>query len=646
MFFIALTTGGAFLPVNQDSSRARVCSIVYEQEGEKTLQFLGLKFESTAKRVVTLLAVVAIIFSLIGGVNPAPVSASTENALSVVSASTDSLGKRITVEFDQPMADPTGKQDQFLVKINDAESPVTAVSPATNDKQIILTLLKQMPYSSSTPQVITLNYTMGSVTAADGTPLPSFTDVEVVNKRLGLELVDYEPAATEIACDDDGDGGKILKYRCDNLFDYDNVNLALYFCNGFFRNFEDNLKNYVKFYEKDTGITVELPNVVTVGIENGSLPKRTWVDGTERGYMEITDWYFWQVSGGAPLGLALKSTALKPSTTYVVEVQKGFAFHAGPVKNSYFFEFTTTADSQTKPYWVDGSSLTTSGLTDTGLTLEWPAAQDNHGVDYNNLHYNIYQNGTLLTTVSGDTSSYDVTNLSPATEYQFRLEAVDFANNLSTNNLETTVKTSGSITPLPAPSLAADSSDNTVGNAVDLAFADDAVWRSAISGITVNGTALTTGQYTVSEGNINITADVFDVAADYAIVVSATGYTDAIVEQAMLLPAYTITPTMDVSYTNGTTVDGITTMSVNEGVSGLNYFRVQVMPVRAHNGQEAVVFVHFRNGMQESLNVSKADFDIMHNAAAGFNVQAGDLVKVYVVDDLTNATDFNPTIFN
>lgn len=28
---------------------------------------------------------------------------------------------------------------------------------------------------------------------------------------------------------------------------------------------------------------------------------------------------------------------------------------------------------------------------------------------------------------------------------------------------------------------------------------------------------------------------------------------------------------------------------------------------------------------------------------AGFNVLPGDVVKVYVVDDLTNAADFNPT---
>ena len=31
-------------------------------------------------------------------------------------------------------------------------------------------------------------------------------------------------------------------------------------------------------------------------------------------------------------------------------------------------------------------------------------------------------------------------------------------------------------------------------------------------------------------------------------------------------------------------------------------------------------------------------------AQAGFNVQAGDVIKVYIVDELTNAEDRNPVI--
>jgi Bacterial surface proteins containing Ig-like domains len=155
-------------------------------------------------------------------------------------------------------------------------------------------------------------------------------------------MINFEPAATEIDTSDPSN--TILKYKYNNLVDYDNVNLVWYFTNGFFRNFENNLANYVKFYEKDTGKVVPLPNVVTVGIQSdGKLPV---VDGY--GYMEITDWYFRQIQNHAPLGLHLVSQDLKPSTTYVIEIEKGFLFNNElATTKTYSFEFTTTAVTPT-----------------------------------------------------------------------------------------------------------------------------------------------------------------------------------------------------------------------------------------------------------------------------------------------------------
>ncbi|MGR6836659.1 hemoblobin-interacting domain-containing protein [Syntrophomonas erecta] len=87
--------------------------------------------------------------------------------------------------------------------------------------------------------------------------------------------------------------------------------------------------------------------------------------------------------------------------------------------------------------------------------------------------------------------------------------------------------------PDPAPVLTADSTDNEVGQAVDITFIADAAWENAITEITVNGNALTSNQYSVSAGNLNIAASVFNVAGDYAIVVKATGYEDATVIQTV-----------------------------------------------------------------------------------------------------------------
>lgn len=107
---------------------------------------------------------------------------------------------------------------------------------------------------------------------------------------------------------------------------------------------------------------------------------------------------------------------------------------------------------------------------------------------------------------------------------------------------------------------------------------------------------------------------------------------------------YNITPVADSAYEAGATADGIATMTVNTGADGMRYFTVEVAPVKEHEGLESIVFVHLRNGTQDSINVTRADFDTVQTAQAGFNVQPGDVVKAYIVDDMTNAGGFSPTI--
>lgn len=107
---------------------------------------------------------------------------------------------------------------------------------------------------------------------------------------------------------------------------------------------------------------------------------------------------------------------------------------------------------------------------------------------------------------------------------------------------------------------------------------------------------------------------------------------------------YSIVPEADDAYTIGETQDGIKTMTVKSGVAGFKYFTINITPLTAHSGKETVVFAHFRNGSQLSINATRADFDVVGTAQAGFNVKPGDVIKVYIVDNLTNATDFNPTI--
>ena len=110
-------------------------------------------------------------------------------------------------------------------------------------------------------------------------------------------------------------------------------------------------------------------------------------------------------------------------------------------------------------------------------------------------------------------------------------------------------------------------------------------------------------------------------------------------------PIYLITPKDDVSYTAGQDQNGVKMMTVNSGANGLTYFNVEVTPIVSHDGNETLVYTHSRNGAQRNLSATYGDFDVLTGGSAGFNAQTGDVIKVYMVDSLTNDLDFNPTIF-
>ncbi len=111
---------------------------------------------------------------------------------------------------------------------------------------------------------------------------------------------------------------------------------------------------------------------------------------------------------------------------------------------------------------------------------------------------------------------------------------------------------------------------------------------------------------------------------------------------------YTVNPQEDAAvYEIGQTTDGIKIVTVKDDIEGLTYFKVDIASSgEKHEGKETAVFVHFRDGKQLSINTTVADFDIetLNEAAAGFNVKAGDVVKVYLVDELTNDDNVNPIV--
>lgn len=81
----------------------------------------------------------------------------------------------------------------------------------------------------------------------------------------------------------------------------------------------------------------------------------------------------------------------------------------------------------TAPVWPYGSAFAASEASPTSVSLAWPEAYDNKGVD----HYLIYQNGSLAKQVPSDVTAYDVTNLTKGQAYTFTIVAVDADGNPS-----------------------------------------------------------------------------------------------------------------------------------------------------------------------------------------------------------------------
>jgi chitodextrinase len=88
--------------------------------------------------------------------------------------------------------------------------------------------------------------------------------------------------------------------------------------------------------------------------------------------------------------------------------------------------------------------LTTSNVTSSGLTLMWSASTDNVGVT----NYLIYRDSLPPVSTGSNSTSYQFTELSPLTEYSFRVAASDAVGNtsqLSEPLLVTTLDESGVI---------------------------------------------------------------------------------------------------------------------------------------------------------------------------------------------------------
>ncbi len=92
----------------------------------------------------------------------------------------------------------------------------------------------------------------------------------------------------------------------------------------------------------------------------------------------------------------------------------------------------------------------------------------------------------------------------------------------------------GGTAPLAPPALTADATQNQVGQPIDITFGDNAAWRGAVQTVKVDGVPANGGQYALSAGKITLNASLFPTVKTYSVAVSAAGYTDATVQQAIV----------------------------------------------------------------------------------------------------------------
>lgn len=91
------------------------------------------------------------------------------------------------------------------------------------------------------------------------------------------------------------------------------------------------------------------------------------------------------------------------------------------------YGYLASVADEAAPTWPDGAPLTATDVGATFVTLAWDAASDDIGVDA----YHLRQDGVVVNTVDGATTSHTITGLDPDTTYGFAVEAEDTGGNVT-----------------------------------------------------------------------------------------------------------------------------------------------------------------------------------------------------------------------
>ena len=210
-----------------------------------------------------------------------------------------------------------------------------------------------------------------------------------------------------------------------------------------------------QFYSDFTGISTDLakgdPYTVTVTPTwTGTVYAEgyaVWIDYNKDGDFSDGGELVWSKAASTntpnsgsftvPTGATSGATRMRVSMKYNAIPTSCESFTYGEVED-YTVNITAQAADTQAP--SNPTNLTASNIADTSVTLNWNASTDNTGVT----GYDVYQGNTVLGTVTGTTAN--VTGLTEATSYSFRVRAKDAAGNISGYSNTRTITTTGGAT--------------------------------------------------------------------------------------------------------------------------------------------------------------------------------------------------------
>lgn len=122
--------------------------------------------------------------------------------------------------------------------------------------------------------------------------------------------------------------------------------------------------------------------------------------------------------------------------------------------------------------------------------------------------------------------------------YEFTARLFEYDGILNPMLIQQTIQITVSPSTIAPPTLTADTTNNSVDNDIEITFASDAGFQSAITSVTYGGNTLTSNQYTVTSGKVTLRPSVNDnnylrTPGTGNVVITATGYGNSTISQTI-----------------------------------------------------------------------------------------------------------------